>query len=127
MMERRLGMYLWWKSRLNASCEEGGREKPTGNSQGSKDGQGASQANGKEDDGISEALKKKDAMRKEKTMSRRRTRGGAPGSSTGRPQIPDVVSSAAQESSLSAKEREKLGILTGEGEMRVEADSIAEL
>lgn len=89
--------------------------------------QGRSTANGKDDDGISEALKKKDAIRKERSLNRRRLRGGAPGSSTGHTQDSAPTHSTAQESSLSAKEREKLGILAGEGEMHVEAANIADL
>ncbi|KAL5529182.1 hypothetical protein ACEPAG_5156 [Sanghuangporus baumii] len=128
MMERRLRLYLWWKAKLNANRKEGLGTKPMTGQRATREGssQGTSNTNGRGDDGISEALKKKDALRKEQSMNRRRTRGGAPGSSTGRSQTSDSMSSTLQETSLSAKEREKLGILAGEGEMRVEADSIAD-
>lgn len=132
MMERRLRSYLSWKGKLNANRKEDHGASQTSRSAEVGAGDKASGPAGV-NDGISEALKKKDALRKERNLNRRRIRGGAPGSSAGG-RLNDTSrlavgtpNSTVQENALSAKEREKLGILAGEGEMRVEADSIADL
>lgn len=118
MMERRLRMYLWWKARLS----EGKRfHMPSGDRDRNKEREGS--------DNISDALKKKDALRTQRAASRRRVRGGGPSSmdaSSGRP-AQDQSGNAPSGDGMSAKEREKLGILSGEGEMLGEAGQIADL
>lgn len=131
MMERRLRAYFAWKACLATDAGPGVRFANPG--PGSQHTASKSSSIAKPTTNtLSAALAKKDAMRKERTMSRRRVRGGAPGgSSTAGPRMPETRESqtgtTVQESGMSAKEREKLGILTGESEMRVEADSLAEL
>ncbi|EJD34490.1 hypothetical protein AURDEDRAFT_188995 [Auricularia subglabra TFB-10046 SS5] len=73
MMERRLREYLRWKARLH----ERDRERRNGSASGS--GNGA--AGG---DGLSEAMKRKDAAKQNRALNRRRVRGGAPGTQPAR-------------------------------------------
>lgn len=117
MMERRLRMYLWWKARLS----EGKRfHMPSGDRDRNKEREGS--------DNISDALKKKDALRTQRAASRRRVRGGGPSADppSGRTAQDQTVNVPSGEG-MSAKEREKLGILSGEGEMIGEAGQIADL
>lgn len=111
-------MYLWWKARLS----EGKRfHMPSGDRDRNKEREGS--------DKISDALKKKDALRTQRVASRRRVRGGGPSSadaSSGRSAQDQTVNAPSGEG-MSAKEREKLGILSGEGEMIGEAGQIADL
>lgn len=122
MMERRLRLYLWWKGKLSSNQKEG-----RGIFQLPASGPGdAPQHQTEANSGISDALKKKDAVTKDRLANRRRLRGGGPAAAaSGRSQTPSLTT--AQESSMSSKEREKLGIMVGEGEMRSEADAIADL
>ncbi|KAI5116627.1 hypothetical protein M0805_009613 [Coniferiporia weirii] len=143
MMERRLRLYLWWKARLNANRKEGvetSKMPGLGNEEVSL----ASRALGADGNvvpgvqkGLSEALKRKDALMREKSMSRRRVRGGAPGLVKGSRsnegdvnKFSEAISTGShpstQETGLGPKERERLGILSGESEMRAEADDIAD-
>lgn len=132
MMERRLRAYLSWKARLaDTDTKSGARNQ---NSRPGITMQTSGAPSSKPNQTLSEALAKKDAMRKERSMNRRRIRGGAPGgaANTGHPGIsqtpsPSPSTITAKETGMSAKEREKLGILTGEGEMRIEADGLADL
>ena len=130
MMERRLKLYLWWKAKLNANRKEGrdtfhmpSNTKFPGNDGGQHElTPGPSQ--------ISDKLKKKDEMRKERIMNRRRVRGGGPsnGRSNGvSSQISGTPTSQDPTDALSEKERGKLGILAGESDMRLEAENIAQL
>ncbi|KAI0916475.1 hypothetical protein AcV5_002963 [Taiwanofungus camphoratus] len=100
MMEGKLRLYLWWKSKLNDRKQEGRRHFAM--PEGKKN----------QDDGeaeVSEALKKKDRERRERAANRRRVRGGAPAATTSR----DNVESARSD------------VLVGEGDLREEADDIA--
>ncbi|TDL21605.1 hypothetical protein BD410DRAFT_815247 [Rickenella mellea] len=119
MMERRLRLYLWWKGKLARNKKDG---KPTfhmpqvKNSEDVRFGPGE----GNEDAGVSEALKKKDEVRLQRAANRRRIRGGAPAAGT------QKGSAVMQDNGMSGREREKLGLLAGEGDMMIEADSIAD-
>ncbi|KAH8116709.1 hypothetical protein DFH11DRAFT_1724676 [Phellopilus nigrolimitatus] len=126
MLEHRLRLYLWWKARLAVGLRDGsgGRtsQMPIPRSEDAA-------AAVREDRSVGEALRKKDALRAEWSAGRRRVLDGAhaPAAATPGNQSGDsVVAAPARESGMSAKERERLGILVGEGAMRVEADSIAE-
>ncbi|KIM83728.1 hypothetical protein PILCRDRAFT_97161 [Piloderma croceum F 1598] len=79
MMEKKLRLYLEWKAKLSRLKEEG---------QGAvvwPDKNGETFQKEQSGDGISEALKRKDQVMKEKGTCRRRVRGGAPavGSASG--------------------------------------------
>ena len=136
MMERRLRRYLWWKSKLNSADKS---EKGTKPMQGTPKPANVNEAGKVQSDrnrgAFNEAIEKKEALRKEKRMNRRRVRGStlAGSSSTRSTPVPGFTNEATPssvpplESGMSGKEREKLGILTGEGEMRMEANNIAEL
>ncbi|KAH9934024.1 uncharacterized protein BXZ73DRAFT_89675 [Epithele typhae] len=65
MMESKLRLYLWWKGKLSERKTDG--KTPIALPKGRND-----------DTPISEALKKKDREKAERTASRRRVRGGAP-------------------------------------------------
>ena len=122
MMERKLKEYLSWKGNLNTNKRDSrGNVSQIPTRIESRDTAGPSRDD--ENQGISEALKRKDAAKKERAANRRRIRGGAP--SQGQERATSLT--AAQESGMTAKEREKLGILAGEGEMRTEADLVADL
>src|ERR1700735_4102042 len=79
MMEKKLKVYLGWKGKLGIGTRVGGlsdgvgvghqSQKKTGIGGGGGDGDG---------DGVSEALKRKDQVMRERGASRRRGRGGAP-------------------------------------------------
>jgi DNA excision repair protein ERCC-4 len=97
MMEHRLRMYLWWKGQT-AERKQESRDK-------SRD-----YPHQKDDNNVSEALRKKDKERQERTANRRRVRGGAPG--------------AASTSSRGSAVTETL---RGETDMHNEAENIAEL
>ena len=117
MMERRLKMYLWWKAQL-------GEGKHFGMPDSVKDGVDERNKREKEQEQISAALKKKDAIRNQRAASRRRVRGGGP---SGAPTPPGRATEEPVTEGMNAKEREKLGILSGEGEMIGEAGLIADL
>ena len=141
-MERRLRGYLWWKGRLNTEEKSKSKTK-CGNSASSagkiNPGESSSTSGGTAADGLSEALRRKDAMKAQRGLNRRRIRGGgsttasransvAPEGSTPAPAVPSVLGiETVDAGGMSAKEREKFGILSGEGEMRIEADDIADL
>ncbi|KAI9064710.1 hypothetical protein FKP32DRAFT_1757286 [Trametes sanguinea] len=97
MMEDKLRLYLWWKGKLSERRAEG--KGPIALPKG----QDASRP--KPDDGVSEALKRKDRERQERAMNRRRMRGGAPA-----PATRDRTASEA----------------LPEGEIKKEADDIAD-
>ena len=131
MMSKRLRFYLWWKARLNTTTGDNKATPQMAAGQTSNSSKSTTQDKGQN---ISDALKKKDAMRKERSMNRRRIRGGPPSglsgsndSRTGASNASSTSTITGLESGMSTKEREKLGILTGEDEMRVEADSIHDL
>ncbi|EPQ51671.1 hypothetical protein GLOTRDRAFT_117975 [Gloeophyllum trabeum ATCC 11539] len=71
MMERKLRLYLWWKSKLSDRKQDG---KP---GFGLPDRVGDRLTDDAADGEVSEALKKKDRERRERQQSRRRVRGGA--------------------------------------------------
>ena len=109
-MERRFKTYLWWKSNLNDKSPKGKSTVQMPSRDISRDNE------------ISPALRRKDTAKKERNVNRRRIRGGPPNQ-----QVREGQMSSLQESGMSSREREKLGILAGEGEMRTEADTIADL
>ncbi|KAI0365205.1 hypothetical protein BV20DRAFT_954830 [Pilatotrama ljubarskyi] len=100
MMEDKLRLYLWWKGKL--SERRAGGKAPIALPQGqdrSRQGGG--------NDGVSEALRRKDRERQERAMNRRRVRGGAPAAAP------------------STRDSGSKGTL-GEGEIKKEADDIAD-
>ena len=102
-MERRLRNYLFWKGRLTNSGGKTYREV----------GQSASALKTPvTDDQPSEALRKKDALRKERQGIRRRARGAPPGG---------APSERAQEPEARA------GAMGGESVVQHEAEQLAEL
>ena len=109
-------MYLGWKGKLGGQKGEGfssfglseGSGAGDGNRKQKSPGGGADDRDG---DGVSEALKRKDQVMKERGASRRRVRGGA---------------AAAGRSKDVGSKKEKKNI-AGEGEMRDEAERIAKL
>ncbi|KAH9889061.1 hypothetical protein C8Q73DRAFT_654519 [Cubamyces lactineus] len=107
MMEDKLRLYLWWKGKLSERRADGKGPiaLPTGKKDDASGAQGTRQGGG--NDGISEALKRKDRERQERSMNRRRVRGGAPAAA---PTTRDSASSGA----------------LPEGEIKKEADEIAE-
>lgn len=96
-MERRLREYLHWKARLHERGKPGAAR--------SKQGAGGEKVG----EGLSEAMKRKDAARANRAANRRRVRGGGP-ASTGR--------------SEGAKED---GAMGQAGEIVDESDSVANL
>ena len=102
-MERRLKNYLFWKGRLTDSGGKSQREV----------GQSVpAPATPVPDDQPSEALRRKDALRKERQGSRRRMRGGPPGGAPSeRTQVPDA----------------RAGVMGGESVVQHEAEQLAEL
>ena len=140
MMEKKLRGYVIWKGNLN-----GGNTKPDANANAKRGAttstsastpqQTTAQAQSSSTE-LSEGLRRKDAAVRQRNQNRRRVRGGAPATATASGSgngngggVSDVSASASAfvENAASAKEREKFGILLGEGEMRNEADEIAEL
>ncbi|KAI0029603.1 hypothetical protein K488DRAFT_56035 [Vararia minispora EC-137] len=107
MMMEKLGMYLWWKTRLAKDTTTGRPTVPI------PDALRNSHATVQdEEDGLSEALKKKDKDRHEKSANRRRVRGGAHStaeSTRGKGKSADIV------------------MTLGEEAMRDEAENIAHL
>lgn len=106
MMERKLRLYLWWKGKLGDWRKEG--RGVFGMPDKSREALGGAAT------GVSEAMRRKDAAVKERGGSRRRVRGGAGGG-------------AAGSGSGSAGGRKERDTVVGEGEMREEAETIAEL
>jgi DNA excision repair protein ERCC-4 len=110
MMEDKLRLYLWWKGKLSERKRDGKApfHLPDVNSERQMDGfdQG---------EGLSEAMKLKDKLVKEKNASRRRVRGGAP------------APAASGSGRSAAKSSEQKGLVSGEEEMRHEAEDIADL
>lgn len=74
MMERKLRLYLWWKGKLSARKEDGRRPFALPDKSGEALHRGDKTAAA----GVSEALKKKDQVTKERGANRRRVRGGVP-------------------------------------------------
>jgi DNA excision repair protein ERCC-4 len=72
MMEKRLHKFLWWKAKL---AELMGEKTSKTNDPRSN----ATQKQGGANEGLSEALKKKDRDRKDRAANRRRIRGAAAG------------------------------------------------
>ena len=70
MMEDKLRLYLWWKGKLSERRAEGKGPiaLPAGKKDDANGAQGARQ--GGVNDGISEALKRKDRERQERSMNR---------------------------------------------------------
>lgn len=152
MMERRLRGYLSWKGGLgkispgastgrNTGSTSAGASTPAIRDFGSTSVESSSSAPRTSTSAVSEALRKKDEERRRRSMNRRRIRGGAPGTGTvkreGTPALNGSGSSAAIDAQvetetemvggMSGKEREKLGLLIGEGEMRREVESVRSL
>jgi hypothetical protein len=102
-MERRLRNYLFWKGRLGNLGGKSQREV----------GQSVSvPKTSVTDDQPSEALRRKDALRKERQGNRRRVRGGLPGG---------APSERTQEPKVRA------GAMGGENVVQHEAEQLAEL
>jgi DNA excision repair protein ERCC-4 len=91
LLENKLRLYLYWKSRLSARAAE---SRPRSATIG-EDPSG--------DDEFNPALRKKDRERAERAASRRRIRGGAPAT---------VNVPAQRQDQVSALPREDEGILT---------------
>jgi len=110
MMLRKLRLYLWWKGQLSKRKQDGKSRFGLPN-HGSQPGDGFDRMYD-DDEGISEALKRKDKMVAERAASRRRVRGGAP----------------AAAGPSGGRDADK-GVLQGTviGEMQNEADNFAEL
>ncbi|KAG8808342.1 hypothetical protein FRC19_005957 [Serendipita sp. 401] len=106
-MESRLRSYLFWKGKLG---QEGKRRD-----EGDSSNNGPNSAGTSAESGMSEALKRKDARMKERQGSRRRVRGGPPGSAG--------ASSAAVE--RSADQSSRSGAMGGEGVIKEEAEELA--
>ena len=96
MMEDKLRLYLWWKGKLSERKAEGRSPiaLPKGRDQN-------------DNNEVSEALKRKDKERQERSANRRRVRGGAP-----------VAVSAGRETASGS---------VGEANIKQEADDIAAL
>lgn len=109
-MESRLRNYLFWKGKLGNESKSK-TNSGAGASSVSRDGAQSADAN------ISEALKRKDALRKERQGSRRRVRGAPPN-------MPGTGSGHA-ERSLDPNIRS--GALGGETLVKEEADELANL
>ena len=76
MMLRKLRLYLWWKRQLKDQKQgSSGTSMMPDSSRGTMDGFDRMFA---VEDGLSEALKKKDKEKAARAQSRRRVRGGAP-------------------------------------------------
>jgi len=106
-MEEKLGMYFWWKTSLSKSARSGHPTIPMPATLRS----GRAPAEN-ENDGLSEALKKKDKDRLDKAANRRRVRGGAP--------------AAAAESTRGKGKAADTIMTLGEEAMREEAETIAQ-
>ncbi|KAI8974614.1 hypothetical protein BD414DRAFT_181511 [Trametes punicea] len=104
MMEDKLRLYLWWKGKLSERRAEG--KGPIALPKGRDNSSSPAATRG--DDGVSEALRRKDKERQERAMNRRRIRGGAP------------PAAAAAARDRTANE----GL--PEGEIKKEADDIAD-
>ncbi|KAG8988315.1 hypothetical protein FRB90_002833 [Tulasnella sp. 427] len=102
LLERRLRSYLWWKSMLSRSDE-----RPGGNINA-----GVSANRSNQDDGLSEALRRKDQQRAAAKQARRRVRGGG---------SVNVVSERDRK-----KELEKSGLMPNEADIEIEAELIAD-
>lgn len=114
MMEDKLRVYLWWKGTLNERKHDGKApfQLPDAARRHQNDESGKFYGG---DDGISEALKRKDKEKAERSASRRRVRGGAPNSTS---------SGNGRASTLKPEAKDSV---VGEAEMRDEAENIAEL
>lgn len=110
MMERKLRLYLWWKGKL--SGQKAGGKFMFGMPDNSHEGLNRGGGGGGSTEGMSEAMKRKDQVVKERGASRRRVRGGAP---------------AGASSGKSTYKTEPKDMVIGEGEMRDEAATIADL
>lgn len=111
MLEEKLRLYLWWKSKLsNENKREGvkpGFSAPPNNWDRA---QGSGGAGGEGE--ISEALRRKDKERRERQAGRRRVRGGA---------------ASGMESTRDKGKEKDVDMTAGEEVMRDEAESIADL
>lgn len=103
-MLRRLGTYLWWKGNLFKGTNQTG---------GAARGQGKEKEKGPE---VSEAVRKKDAVRAAAIANRRRTRGGS-----------TAAASGGDRDRSKGKERDGKDALAGLGEIEKEAEKIADL
>jgi DNA excision repair protein ERCC-4 len=105
MMEEKLGMYLWWKTRLSKGAQSGRPPIPIPeallNSRASVQD---------EESGLSAALRKKDRDRRDKAANRRRVRGG------GHP-LAESTRGKSKDTAMTL----------GEEAMRDEAENIAQL
>ena len=106
MMEDKLGLYLWWKTRLSGGAQ---KSKTSLHIPDALWNYKATVPD--EDDGLNEGLKKKDRDRRDKAAHRRRVRGGGPS----QPESSRVKGKAVDG-----------GMSLGEEAMRDEADSIAQ-
>ncbi|KIO31852.1 hypothetical protein M407DRAFT_217107 [Tulasnella calospora MUT 4182] len=102
VLERRLRSYLWWKSMLSKSDE-----RPSGNGNPTVPANRSNQ-----DDGISEALRRKDHQRAAAKQARRRVRGGGD---------VRVVNERDRK-----KELERSGLMPNEADLEIEAELIAD-
>jgi DNA excision repair protein ERCC-4 len=110
MMEDKLRLYLWWKGKLSERKRDGKAPFHLPDVNNERPMNGFDQV-----EGLSDAMKLKDKLVKEKNASRRRVRGGAP------------ASAASGSGRSAAKSSGQKGMVSGEEEMRHEAEDIADL
>lgn len=84
MMLRKLRAYLWWKGKMAEKKSDG--KNPSAMPSGNALGRDIFDAIYADQEGVSEALKKKDKEKAQRAQNRRRIRGGAPASSGSRPE-----------------------------------------
>lgn len=103
LLERRLRGYLWWKSMLSDTDV-----RPSRNVNATVSVNASNQ-----DDGLSEALRRKDQQRAATKQARRRVRGGG------------TVNTVSERDRK--KELERSGLMPNEADLKIEADLIADL
>ncbi|PPQ88277.1 hypothetical protein CVT25_005440 [Psilocybe cyanescens] len=80
MMLRKLRAYLWWKGRMDE--KKPGDKNPSAMPDNNNTGKDIFDAIFADQEGVSEALKKKDKEKAQRAQNRRRIRGGAPAASS---------------------------------------------
>jgi DNA excision repair protein ERCC-4 len=118
MMEKKLRVYLGWKGKLGIGTRVGGLSDGVGDGHQSqkKTGIGGGGGGDGDGDGVSEALKRKDQVMRERGASRRRVRGGAPPSG-----------GIGNGGGGGGGKKGQKDTIVGENEMRDEAERVANL
>ncbi|KDR70041.1 hypothetical protein GALMADRAFT_76875 [Galerina marginata CBS 339.88] len=101
MMLRKLRAYLWWKGKMTEKKQ--GTNGPSGSNRNGNDG--LNDIYGTQD-GMSEALKKKDKEKAQRAQNRRRVRGGAPAASGSRDDGNVIAKPEPKEMDLAALQNE---------------------